>query len=81
MARQIMSEKNTRKIKDKTGLPIVAVLVRGGTNHRRDLCLNDGTIVSLFKDGTFQKTTQENGDYGHKMPPIIDRETIKYTPA
>lgn len=52
MARQRMSQKNVRRIAAATGLDIVTILVRGGTDHRKDLCLADGTIASLWSDGT-----------------------------
>ena len=51
MARQRMSEKNTAKIREQTGLPVMAVLVRGGTAHRKDLCMEDGSVVCLYRDG------------------------------
>ena len=54
MARQRLSDRKVKKIRAETGLPVVAVLVRGGTNHRRDLCLSDGRVVHLYKDGTMQ---------------------------
>jgi len=44
MARQRLGEKKTRQLRERLGLPIVVVLVRGGTDHRQDLCLADGTI-------------------------------------
>jgi hypothetical protein len=56
MARQKLSEKKTEKLRNKTGLPIIAVLVRGGTDHRKDLLLEDGSICSLFKNGDIIKT-------------------------
>lgn len=56
MARQRMSDKNVRKLAAETGLPVVRVLVRGGTGHRRDLCLEDGSVVHLYRDGTRKAT-------------------------
>ena len=53
--RQNLGEKKVRKLKGELKLPIVHVLVRGGTDHRRDLCLEDGSIIYLFKDGTMEK--------------------------
>lgn len=55
MARQRLSDKNTRKLAALTGLPVVRVLVRGNTDHRRDLCLADGSVVHLYRDGTMEK--------------------------
>lgn len=52
MARQRMSEKKVAKLRVQTGLPVVAVLVRGGTDHRRDLCLEDGSVVHMYSNGT-----------------------------
>jgi endonuclease V-like protein UPF0215 family len=52
MARQRLSEKNVAKLRKETGLPVIAVLVRGGTAHRKDLCLEDGSVVRLYADGT-----------------------------
>lgn len=57
MARQLMSAKNVAKLRAQTGLPIVQVMVRGHTDHRKDLCLEDGTVVCLYKDGTMEKST------------------------
>lgn len=54
--RQRMSERNVAKLRDRTGLPIVKVLVRGGTGHRKDLCLQDGTVTCLWPDGTVEPT-------------------------
>jgi hypothetical protein len=36
---------------------VVGALVRGGTDHRIDLLLDDGTIVHWFKDGTMEAGT------------------------
>ena len=57
--RQYMSAKNTRKLAEKTGLDVVAVLCRGGS-HRKDLCLADGTIASLYPDGTIEQTNYKH---------------------
>ena len=54
MARQRLGQKKVNKLRQETGLDIIHVLVRGGTNHRRDLCLSDGTVTSLHKDGTLE---------------------------
>jgi hypothetical protein len=55
MARQLMSKKNVNKYAKKYDLPIVHILVRGNTKHRKDLCLKDRSIVYLFNDGTMEK--------------------------
>jgi hypothetical protein len=52
--RQTLSKKNVNKIARQTGLPVLAVLVRGGTDHRKDLCLDDGSVMHLEKDGTME---------------------------
>ncbi len=49
--RQRMSEKNVRKIRTKTGLPVVDVLVRGGNGHIKDLVLEDGRVFYMWPDG------------------------------
>lgn len=54
--RQKLSKIKIDKLKLETGLDIVKVLVRGGTDHRKDLCLSDGSIIYLYKDGTMEKT-------------------------
>lgn len=52
MARQVLGPQKTAKLAAQTGLPIHHVLVRGNTGHRRDLCLDNGEIVSLWPDGS-----------------------------
>ena len=54
-----MSVKKVAKIRKETGLPIVKIMVRGGTEHRKDLCLEDGTIKCLWPDGTIT-----DGEFG-----------------
>jgi hypothetical protein len=56
MSRQRLGTKKIEKLKRETGLPIVAVLVRGGTDHRLDLCLDDRSIVHLYRDGVMEKS-------------------------
>ena len=56
MARQIMSQKRTRQLAYAFNLPIVKVWVRGNTHHRKDLCLYDGTILNLYKDGNIYRS-------------------------
>ena len=55
MSRNRLGEKKVKKYKKLTGLPLVSALTRGGTDHRIDLLLEDGSIVSLYKDGTMEK--------------------------
>jgi len=64
MARQRLGHKKVAKLKQQTGLPVIAVLVRGGTGHRRDLCLEDGTVVHLYADGSMEKSA-----FGHAIKP------------
>ena len=61
MARQRMSNKNTKKYREKLNLPIKYILVRGGTDHRKDLCLKDGSVIHMYKDGTLEKSTMKWG--------------------
>ena len=52
-----MSERNVKKLAKKLQLPIKRVLVRGGTSHRKDLWLEDGTILHYWPDGEFTAHT------------------------
>ncbi len=54
--RQSLNKKNVKKLAVQTGLPVLSVLVRGGTGHRKDLCLDDGSVVHLYKDGSMEKS-------------------------
>lgn len=56
MARQRLGKKKVDKLIRETGLNIVTALVRGGTNHRKDLCLVDGSVFHLFNDGSIEKS-------------------------
>ena len=67
MARQRLGEKKLRRMRELTGLDLVAVVVRGGTDHRRDLWLRNGTIVYLWRDGTMTETTDR-----HSFDPLHD---------
>ena len=49
--RQKMSQRNVEKYKRITGLPIDYILVRGNTEHRKDLHLEDRSVKCLFPDG------------------------------
>ena len=59
--RQSMSQKNVRKYSKLLNLDIVRILVRGGTDHRKDLHLKDGTIIYLYPGGGMYKE-RENGE-------------------
>ena len=57
MARQTLNIKKTLMLREKLKLPIFKVLVRGGTDHRKDLCFIDGTVMHLYRDGTIEKSS------------------------
>lgn len=59
--RQCLGPKKVARLRQATGLPVVAVLVRGGTSHVKDLCLEDGSIVCLHRDGTLEKSPYRHG--------------------
>ena len=59
--RQSMNPKNIKKYSKKYSLDIVKIFVRGGTNHRKDLCLSDGTVTCLYPDGSLIKTNDKWG--------------------
>jgi hypothetical protein len=40
----------------RLNLPIVRILVRGGTDHRKDLCLEDGSVINYWPDGKMLKS-------------------------
>ena len=50
-----LGPKKINQLKHKTGLSIVFAYVRGGTDHRIDLYLSDGTIMYLLKDGSLER--------------------------
>jgi hypothetical protein len=52
--RQRLGAKKVQKYAALTGLPVVAGLVRGGTDHRVDLVLPDRSIVHYWPDGTWE---------------------------
>lgn len=54
--RQQLSDKKVKKLREQLKLPIVYVAVRGGTHHRKDLYLEDGSITYLWPDGTVEKS-------------------------
>ena len=52
-----MNPKKVAKLAEELKLPVVAVLVRGGTGHRQDLCLADGSVVYYWpRTGQMEKT-------------------------
>ena len=53
--RQSVGKKKVEKYRVQTGLPVVGALVRGGTDHRVDLLLEDHSIVHLYPDGSMEK--------------------------
>ena len=65
--RQRVGLKKIRKWRKETGLPIYGALVRGNTNHRRDLLLPFGYIVHWYRDGSMYKSdigwAHDNADY------------------
>lgn len=61
MARQRLGQKKVARLREQTGLPIVVVLVRGNTGHRRDLCLADGTVTYLWRGGGMEPTMDRHG--------------------
>lgn len=46
--RQSVGARKVAKYKRLTGLPVVGALVRGGTSHRVDLLLDDGSITQWY---------------------------------
>jgi hypothetical protein len=56
MARQSLGQKKVNKLIKSTGLDIVHVLVRGGTNHTKDLCIKGGDVFHLYKNGDIEKS-------------------------
>lgn len=57
------------KYRQETGLPVVTATVRGGTNHRIDLHLEDGTIIAWWRStGEFIKIDLDRSD-----PEAFDR--------
>lgn len=56
MARQKLSQRKVRRLARELDLPIVHVLVRGGTDHRKDLCMVGGKVIHLYKDGTMEES-------------------------
>lgn len=65
MTRQALSARKVRRIAQQTGLDVVRVLVRGGTDHRRDLFTTDGEHWALYRDGGLEHI----GPTREHMPP------------
>ena len=64
--RQRLGKKKVLKYRRETGLDVIAGLVRGGTDHRVDLCLRDGSIVHLWPDGS----TEVAEELTHNQPEV-----------
>lgn len=56
------------RYRQQTGLDIVHGWVRGGTDHRVDLGLADGSIVELYKDGSIKRSPIGWNKKGDKTP-------------
>ena len=78
MARQKLGIKKVMRLRRETGLDIIGVLVRGGTDHRQDLCLRDGSIVNLWADGT---TTKSESRHALEVPPELTLPNTDITNA
>jgi len=46
--RQVVGEKKVKRYREKTELPICTALVRGDSNHRVDLLLDDGRVMEYY---------------------------------
>ena len=55
--RQHLGPKKIAKYKRITGLPVIGGLVRGNTEHRVDLILEDHSMVHLWPDGTMEPSS------------------------
>ena len=64
MARQRLGPKKTARLREKLALPIAGVLVRGGTGHRQDLLLEDGSVVHYWP----RTGEQHKSDARWRMP-------------
>lgn len=64
--RQQLGIKKLRALRKETHLDIVAALVRGNTNHRIDLCLRDGSVVSKHVDGRLERSPVNHCVEPHK---------------
>lgn len=62
MARQRLGAKKVAQLARRLGLPIIGVFVRGGTDHRQDLCLPGGRILCYWpRTGETEETTTRHG--------------------
>jgi len=65
--RQCLGPKKVVRLRKVLNLPIEHVLVRGNTNHRQDLCLEDGSIVMYWpKTGEMIRDTMRWKDKEEK---------------
>lgn len=53
--RQRLSDKKTKALSDKLGMDIKSVMVRGNTEHRKDIYTKDGRQFALYKDGQLEE--------------------------
>ena len=55
--RQQLGPKKVAKLRAELNLPIVKILVRGNTDHRLDLCLEDQSVLYYWPHtGEFEKS-------------------------
>ena len=71
MARQHLGKKKVMLLRQQLGLDIIAVLVRGGTDHRRDLCLADGTVWYLDSEGHLEQAMFDGKPMGYRCENIL----------
>lgn len=50
MARQLLGKKKLKKLSEAYNLDIEKAFVRGGTDHRIDIFMSDGTKGSIYDD-------------------------------
>ena len=62
--RQALSQRNVAKLARKLDMPVVAVVVRGNTGHRKDVILANAEVYSLWPDGTL---TPQGKSYGNRV--------------
>ncbi len=65
IVRQHLSKKKVARLAAHTGFDVVYVLVRGGTDHRQDLCLRDGSIIYFWRGSN---DVMEDADLKHGIP-------------
>ena len=61
MRNRISNKKKIKKLEKRTGLSILDVLTRGGTNHRIDIKTKDGRTYSLYNDGELYEEIEFGG--------------------